>query len=211
MNSNADLIPVGHGPQHQTVAPIQAITKPMPYVKVDNTKYYICTVPAGSFIRNDGKRIPFLFGVCETDNKYDIEHLETELSHGNIYLRRANEDEIREYKMRRDPRGTIEAEVIDRVKNDPSVRAELEDKIRKELLEQAAANDGVIPTKKEEVKSNVVDDSSKLTGVDALKAAASVRAGNATIKEINTAGETSNKPLINPVGSDKVKDGAAGN
>lgn len=205
--TNSDLIPAGQAPSHQTVAPIQSVTAPLPYVKSKDVKCYICTVPAASFIRNDGKRIPFVYGFCETDNKFDIEHLDREIDNNNAYVRLATEQEIREAHMRLNPRATMEAEAKKMAMNDPDLRAELEDKIRREL--EAGKEADV-------VTSNTGQQN--LSRVDALRAQATkvaTQSGSATITPMdsgevikNDAG-TSTPAKITPTSSADIKDAAA--
>ena len=101
--------------------PVQAQVKPhppIPTVLLDTFSYFYCDVPNASIHRPDGKRIAFLFGVCKTNNKGDIEFLTREINdlHPNITM--ASAAQVKDYEYRMDPRGTVRAEVTQELEQD---------------------------------------------------------------------------------------------
>lgn len=152
---------------------------PMPATPADSTKYYSSPVQTTSFHREDGKKMPFIFGFYETNLLYDQQYLDAEIASGNPYVRYASEEEITVAHMRLDPRGTITKDVREQIKNDPEFRAQME----AEILERLAASGRLIP------------DSEKLAGVDAGK----------TGSKVIMAG----KPILTGIGNSKDIAGAA--
>lgn len=108
-------------------AALPALTHPLPIVKAAGMVYYLCTIPAASMHRTDGKRLPFQFGVYATDDEEDQKYLNNEIVKGVMYLRLAKDEEVREYKMRIDPKGTLRTEVTAELEE--SVRGRVEAKI----------------------------------------------------------------------------------
>jgi hypothetical protein len=60
---NPDLLNPSDSKLDMRVVATAAITKPLPTTKVTAKSYY-CTVPSASMHRNDGKKLPFVFGFC---------------------------------------------------------------------------------------------------------------------------------------------------
>ncbi len=114
----------------QTAA-LPSLTPASPVVFQEEIKYYAIAERAASMHREDGTRLAFMFGVLATRVRADIDYLEREIYNGHALLSRATPEQIRNYKMSTDPRGTIAAEMRPQI--EASVRAELEGKIREEM------------------------------------------------------------------------------
>jgi hypothetical protein len=99
-------------------APV-AMTAPLPD-KVVETKYYFYPLDSISMHRIDGKQLIFKYGICAAYLKADQDYLDREIAAGNPYLVRATEDQIQHYKMRMDPKGTLETKVRDEL--EPKIR-----------------------------------------------------------------------------------------
>lgn len=107
--------------------------KPLSNHRVAEPKYYYLTERVASMHRSDGKKIPFVLHICETDVAADIAHLDREIDdYENPYLRRATPEEIKAYLLRKDPKGAMRKEVL----SDPAVRKEIEDSVRGSLEAQ---------------------------------------------------------------------------
>lgn len=201
---NPDLVNSEHPMQ---VPKLTAITKPMGTTIGAEEKCYICTVPAASTHRADGKKLPFVFGFMRTKILQDIAHMEHEINEGNPYFRHATPEEIESYDMRTDPKGTLTRNI----KADPAVRAEIEGglrvKLEAEIRAEIAANSGgkssgavaAVGSAEEKLKTlttAVVNDEQKLQGSDI---ASRIKRPDV----VQTAGATlihaSNKPPITPV------------
>lgn len=90
---------------------------------LDKKVCFSSTRPDFKMHRPDGKEINFNNNYFETDNSADAEYLDTEIvKHRNANIRRASDDEIRLARMRVDPKGTIEQELLD----DPEAMARLQ-------------------------------------------------------------------------------------
>lgn len=135
---NSDLLDPGQDPSDRKVPSVVAHTEPFPLVELPETRYYYCSVSTASFIREDGKKLAFVHGIFETNQKHDIIYMEREISQKCAYLRLATLEEIRSHKMRMNPTKTIKDELL----ADPEVRKELEDQIRQELLAGGLGNAG---------------------------------------------------------------------
>lgn len=102
-------------PSGQRVEPLQRKTgdlAPQPFDSDTPTAYYACTVLNHHMHRTDGKRLGFVFGIFETRDWQDVKYLNEEIDlHQNPFIRRASDEEIKTYKMKRDPRGTIVEEI----------------------------------------------------------------------------------------------------
>lgn len=101
-------------------------------------KYYHSMQSDMRMIRPDGKHITFRHNFFETDQSGDQDYLDEEIhKHKNMFVRIANPDEVRVAHYRRDPKAVI----IEDIKNDPNVmaelRAEIEKKVRAEMLGDA--------------------------------------------------------------------------
>lgn len=125
----------------------QRLTAPFPTIQVNDYKYYYNTLANTCMHRQDGSKIAFINHVCKTNLKYDIIFLEHEIEQGHPTLRVASEQEIYQYKMTMDPKGTIREEM----KSDPELRAELEAQIRAEIL--ASMNGSIDQAKVEGIDS----------------------------------------------------------
>jgi hypothetical protein len=88
-------------------------------------------------------RLAFLDGFLETDVIASQDYIEGEIENGCMYVSIATPDQVERFKMKRDPRGTITAQV------EVEMRQRLEGEIREKLLSDLAG-----------------DDSGKIAGVD---------------------------------------------
>lgn len=117
MSQDPNLIPAGADAKYQRVAALaDGVTiankaKEEPLAITNVFKYYHCATQSASMHRKDGKKIPFVFGICETNVLADQNYLEEEILNNNMAIRHATEQEIREYKMRKNPQATIYSEV----------------------------------------------------------------------------------------------------
>lgn len=164
-----------------------AITKPLPAVIVDETKYYFLQVLSANMHNVDGKLIPFVNRVHASKLKHDQEYLDKEIEYGNIFLSRATEEQIHQYKMTLDPRGTMRAQLMQEMLNDPSVKEELERKIRQEMEAR-------------ETGSQTLGGSTGIEGVD----------GKGTTAAERLAAIRSGSGALTPVGTSAVKDAMSG-
>lgn len=122
-------------PEAMKVSAPVAITAPLPDKLVD-VKYYFYPLHSVSMHRTDGKQLIFLHGICAAYLKADQDYLDNEIVAGNPHLSNATPERIQSYKMKINPKGTIEEEV--RKELEPKVRQELEDKIRAEMASKDA-------------------------------------------------------------------------
>lgn len=150
------------------------IFKPAPPLLNDatgNKKYFFCSVPAATMNRWDGRRIVFNEGIYGTDVKGDIQYLEAEIAAGHQYLKVATPEQIQQYRLATDFRGTIRNEVI----------AEERDRIVREVTEQLSAEfDTAIAQVQHDAGSDV-----NLSGVDLksrLAALATLKSGTGVVK-----------------------------
>jgi len=189
LNTNPNLLnPMNT--QAQTVPPLAGITQPLPIILQEKTEYYFCTMQNHHMTRNDGKRLAFIFNTFATKDVSDINYLNAEINANNPYLRKATDDEIRMYKMRIDPKGTLAAELTPQIEE--KVRNELEAEINASL-EQRLKNAGIILTDEQKAQLTVatsvpamVSDDAKLNGSSALEKlkaqlAGGVQSGTGTI------------------------------
>lgn len=166
---NPDLLPAGVDPAAAArVQPLNTLTAPYPLFKVA-PKCYVTTVPAASMHRPDGKRLAFVHGFLQTDQKYDIDYLDAEIAQGNSYIREATIAEITIAKMKIDPVGTIRDQLRPQI--EAELRGEIEAQIRAEIA-AAAAGDGTVTVNKslpqtpEQPTPNAKTDMDKLAGTD---------------------------------------------
>lgn len=161
---NTDLIPAGTDLQTDAsaVQPIAAITPAEPVVVTKETKHYWCTLPNASIHRKDGTRISFVFGHFESNLKADKDFLDAEIEGGHPSIRYATAQEIHAAKMKKDPVGTIRAQMKQ------EVGTEVEDRIRAEVEAEFRA------------KYGIPDDSVKVAGTDSSKRLAALRASRET-------------------------------
>jgi len=85
-----------------TVQPLVALTKPMPNTPAV-VAYFYCSLPNASFVRADGKKLPFINGICKALFAEDIKYLNDEIASGNTYIRPANEMEVQAAETMEDP------------------------------------------------------------------------------------------------------------
>lgn len=166
-NQDPNLLPVGQRTASIAAQP-QHITKPFPATRAAGKKYYVCSMPHASMHREDGKKIAFVHGFCETDILHDQRYLDNEIDAGNPYVREATEEEVTEAKMRRDPRGTIKEQVRSEI--EAELRLQLEAEIRAEVA--ASASDGEKLSGADAVRQKIAD---------AKKSGSVVKTGNATV------------------------------
>lgn len=154
-HTNPDLLTPSADQRAQSVPKAVALTAPIKTYQLPEARYFVCTVHSASFHRVDGKKIPFVRGMCKTDIAADVEYLEEQMAHGNPYLRYATEEEVAHIKMLLDPRGTIKEQVRPEIESE--LRAELEAKIRKEIADAAkiAGVDGAVNQKPGDVRARV--------------------------------------------------------
>lgn len=158
-----------------------------------DTKYYKLQIPNGSMFRPDGMRIGFVEGMYETKVEQTQNYLDEEIANNHPYVREANEDEVRVYKLKKDPKAYYTKEIA----------GDLEDKLRAEFQAKidAILNAGVGTPE----AANI--DSVKLAGLESLKDKLStgIKSGTGTIIMKSEAA-----PLKGIVGSDQLAGGAAG-
>lgn len=198
------------------VPPLAARTAPDKVVIVPVPKYYICNIPNASMHTKAGTRIPFINGFLETSVKAVQDYLDDELSGEayeiNPYIRYATPDEIRAALLRRDPKGVITKEV--RAELEPVIRKELEDKIRLELMAQMGLSPADFASAAADTQTQV--DASNLAAEN-LKGAmspseklAQLRSGSVRLPGATLIMDSPAAPLKGIVGSDQLKDAAAG-
>lgn len=103
---------------------------------VKEMRYFVCSNPVASMHRPDGKKLAFVGGVFATNIQQDINYIEAEIEDGHPMIRPASEAEVHSFRMRIDPRGTMEEEL--RPKLEAEIRASLEVEIRAKLLAEMA-------------------------------------------------------------------------
>jgi hypothetical protein len=122
-------MPAPGDPSGQSVSALNSRTKPLPNTVAAESKYYYLTVPNSSMHRPDGMRIAFVHGIHETNLESTQKYLDGEIAFGNLYLRPATAEEIREYNMTINPRGTIRQEL------QQEVEASTREKLTAEIME----------------------------------------------------------------------------
>lgn len=177
---NPDLLPPGVDPAVAArVQPLNTLTAPYPLHKVA-TKCYVTTVPAASMHRPDGKRLAFVHGFLSTDQKYDIDYLDSEIAQGNSYIREATTAEINAAKMKIDPVGTIRDQLRPQI--EAELREEIEAKIRAEMAAAGKDVNVIISAAQkatpEQPTPNAMTDAEKLAGTNIKARIAEVTAAN---------------------------------
>jgi hypothetical protein len=134
-------IPAGQDPQVPMVPALTAMTAPLSNDKAEAVKYYVCSMPTASLHRPDGKKITFINGFFKAelleDQKYLDRQIETgAFAGGGVEVKHASQEQVDDWRMRTDPRGTIRSQVKQELKSDPALRAEIEAQIRAELAGQ---------------------------------------------------------------------------
>lgn len=190
----------------QQVPGLPGITKPFPVIDTGEPEYFVCTMLNHHMHRTDGKRLAFVFGVLKTSDHFDIEYMRNEIHTGNSFLRLATPQEINNYNMRMDPRGTMQKELTPAI--EARVRTELEVELRQSMEERLSSLGIVLSDEQkqklheaEETKNSANDlgtgagtsDESKLLGSDSLAAlrnrlGAGVSTGTGTMFAGNTGG-----------------------
>lgn len=130
---NPDLIQAGDSQQMpgvQGFPQFRGATAELPTVHTKVDHYYIMVMPAASMHRADGKRLAFVHGILKTDIKADIDYVEEQIAQGSNYVRVATPEEVHQFNMKVDPKGTIKQEV------EQELRGTLEAQIRAEMLEE---------------------------------------------------------------------------
>jgi hypothetical protein len=166
-----------------------------PPVKARETKYYICTVQNASMHRPDGTKLPFVEGFLETDILPSQRYLDAEIENGHGYIRFATEAEINMHHMKKDPKGTIEAQLR------PAIEAEVREELNAEImaLRNLLESSGV--------------DAEKIAGVSSLSDKLAALKNSGSVIEAPTATvimQSQAAPLKGIVGSDKLAGMAAG-
>lgn len=115
-----------NNPNGLSVPGIERRTSAFPIRLQDTFEYFVCTMPNHHFVRTDGKRLAFVFGVLATKDVFDIQYLESEINAGNPFLREATSDETRNYNMRIDPQGTLAKEITPAIEANMKTRLEVE-------------------------------------------------------------------------------------
>ena len=168
--------------------------KEIPLEFSKEARYYFCTVSAASFIRPDGKKVPFVDGVCITNIQGDIDYLEKEMKNGNQHIRLATDAEIRMAMMKINPKEALRQEII--AEAAPQIETDLRAKIFAELAAKG-------------IDTSILEQ--KAPGMDAAKVAGTVAAkpiGNGvTITAPVPVGASFAKAIV---GTDKIAPAAAG-
>lgn len=133
-------------------AQARAITAPLPMLKMNELKHYVCLIKNHQMHRTDGAVIHFLAGHHATDMYHTANYLDNEIAHGNQFVRAATDEEIRIYNMRRDPTGTIRSELA------PQMEAEIRNRLELELqMVMAAKMDDIGVTLTDEQKAQLAE------------------------------------------------------
>jgi hypothetical protein len=129
------LNPMNTGQQQVPQAPSFAgMTRAFPVTLRKDPKYYHCTMLNHHMHRSDGKRLAFIFGICETRDEYDIQYLDYEIANNNPFILPATSQQIAIYQMRVDPRGTMIREVTPEI--EARVKQELEIELKNSIREK---------------------------------------------------------------------------
>lgn len=158
-----DMLNNGNQP---TVPALTVITPQMPNTLAQYPVYFHCTAPNASFCRQDGKKLPFVHGICKAVFKEDIEYLQHEVLTGNPYIRAANAQEVQAAETMEDPLGAVtkmlRPHLRDELKHDLSLE-ELEDLIAKKKLGEGrmVATGAVIPMEGANANTPAVEEASK--------------------------------------------------
>lgn len=155
-------------------------TRPLSNHRLAEPQFFYCPERVASMHRTDGKKIPFVHHICETDVVSDIEYLVREIDdYENPYVRRATPQEIQAHLMRKDPKGAMRKELLAdpalRKQIEASVRGDLEAQIRAQLREEMGLPaEAVVDAAQEELPlAETAVDAAKVAGtsiVERLKA-----------------------------------------
>lgn len=205
-----------NNPNGLSVQPVASRTTAFPIRFQDDFEYFICTMPNHHFVRTDGKRLAFVFGVLATRDMYDIQYMKNEIGDGNPFLRNATTEEIRNYNMRIDPQGTLAKEITPAIEANMKTRLEVE---LRQILEAKMNTLGVTLTDEQkaelfgltghpnqpELSVEANKSQENIAGIDALarlQEAIKSGTGNVTM--------TSQTPVLQGIaGSDKTTTGIA--
>ena len=110
---NTDLLqPAAGGASAVAVPSLVTITPPMPNTKLEDYRYFHCTMAVANMHRQDGKKLPFIQHVLKTNIKEDITYLMKEIEEGNQYIRVASAEEIQRAQIMEDPMGAVRKAVV---------------------------------------------------------------------------------------------------
>jgi hypothetical protein len=122
-------------------ATLRGFTQPFKFRKADQPVFYRLALKDVCMHREDGKKISFIQNIFQAIDLNDIAYLNNQIDESHPHLRLATEEEIQQYKMLTDPRGTIEAEIRPQIEDE--IRAKLEAEIRAEMeLKQPTGIEG---------------------------------------------------------------------
>lgn len=203
------LNPLNNG--QNTVPPLAGPAKALPVVLLPEARHFVCSMLNHHMTRSDGKRLAFIFGICKTNDKYDVEYFQNEINSGNPYIREASEKEVEVYGMKMDPKGTMTRQITPQI--EARVRQELEIELRNSF-EEKLNSIGIVLTdeqraamqRKEQESVAAETDSDKLKNTDVTsllraRMTASVRDGGATVGPVG--------PVLGGiVGTDKIVNSA---
>jgi hypothetical protein len=171
------------------------------------TRYYCCKVANHHMIRFDGKKLAFVHGILATRDVNDIVYLDGEIANRNLFLREATVEEVRRYEMAIDPIGTIKKQIS------PQLEADLQEKLSAHL---ALAMDAANLTEDQKKllatvvapATPVVDDLSKLSGIDKQTSGPTIKTSGATITPVPTDIQSMQASIV---GSNKTVNAAPSN
>lgn len=178
---NPDLITAGESHQMPGVPGFtnfrgQTAELPTVHTKVDH--YYIMVMPAASMHRADGKRLAFVHGILKTDIKADIDYMKEQIENGSQYVREATVNEVREYNIKMDPKGTMRKEV------EEELRGTLEEEIRAQLMAELMASGqlNITPIGQTQQAVDAANgDATRLAGTQTPPAKDVIKTANATL------------------------------
>lgn len=114
--------------------------------RLPEERFYTCTLRNASMHRPDGVRVAFAGpgAICATDIMETVDFLETEIAHGNQYIRPSTEAEVAQYNAIMHPVEHLRAEAkrMFGPEYEASVRTKLEAEIRAQIL--AERQDGQV-------------------------------------------------------------------
>lgn len=155
-----------NNPNGLSVPVLAARTNALPVEIQDETRYYYCSLDNHHMHRTDGKRLAFVFRMLATQDVYDIKYLDSEISSGNPFVRKATDVEINAYNMRVDPKGTMAREMTPALEE--KIRTQLEIDIKK-AMEDKLNTLGISLTQEQQDQLFAARTSeTNLAGVDAL-------------------------------------------
>lgn len=167
---------LGRGQSHTDIEQSKfAPHKAIPIYEVE-MKFYHSAQSFMQFINHDGTRIVFNHHFLATNNSAAQDYLDEEIQrHNNPQLSYADEVEIGQWKMRTDPRGTIQEEL----KNDQSFMDELKFEIENKVRRENGLPEITRPGSEDQQRAN--EDQLKLAGVDRQQGPEVIKTSGATI------------------------------